>query len=80
MTPSTGRRTTLCPITGLTAKYLDPATGIPFANARAYRTIQGLVKHRYVWSEAMGCYVGDEERTEGATGVPGGWEEAVVGK
>ena len=75
-----GRKITPCPITGLAARYLDPATGIPYANLHAYQTIQGLLNHRFVWSEAMGCYVGDEERTEGATGVPDGWEDAVTGK
>lgn len=28
----------------------------------------------------MGCYIGDEERTEGATGVPSGWDDAVAGR
>ncbi|KAJ3868145.1 YL1 nuclear protein-domain-containing protein [Lentinula novae-zelandiae] len=31
-----------CPITGLPAKYLDPRTGVPFANIRAYNTLKKL--------------------------------------
>jgi len=74
------RKPTSCPITGLTAKYLHPASGIPFANMAAYRTIEALLRHQYVWSEGMGCYIGDEERTEGATGVPSGWDGAIAGR
>lgn len=70
----------MCPITGLAAQYVHPLAGIPFANIRAYRTIDALLKHQYVWSDQMQCYIGDEERTEGATGVPLGWDEAVAGR
>ncbi|KAJ3723960.1 hypothetical protein C8R42DRAFT_719850 [Lentinula raphanica] len=31
-----------CPVTGLPAKYLDPRTGVPFANLRAYRILRRL--------------------------------------
>ncbi|KAJ3893097.1 YL1 nuclear protein-domain-containing protein [Lentinula edodes] len=31
-----------CAITGLPAKYLDPRTGVPFANIRAYNTLKKL--------------------------------------
>ncbi|KAF9268752.1 hypothetical protein L218DRAFT_1048558 [Marasmius fiardii PR-910] len=45
-----------CPITGLQAKYLDPRTGVPFADVRAYKVITGLLSHAYVWSPELGCY------------------------
>ncbi|KAJ3974791.1 YL1 nuclear protein-domain-containing protein [Lentinula raphanica] len=31
-----------CPFTGLPAKYLDPRTGVPFADVRAYRILKRL--------------------------------------
>lgn len=74
------RKQTPCPITGLPALYTHPLSNIPFANIQAYRTIEDILKHRYVWSEGMGAYIGDEERVEGATGVPTGWEGAVSGR
>ncbi|KAJ3997085.1 YL1 nuclear protein-domain-containing protein [Lentinula boryana] len=43
-----------CPITGLPAKYLDPRTGVPFANIRAYKTLQRLRKELSVSSESSG--------------------------
>ncbi|KAK7045696.1 hypothetical protein VNI00_007529 [Paramarasmius palmivorus] len=45
-----------CPITGLQARYLDPRTGVPFANVEAYRTLTSLLNHEYMWSPALGCY------------------------
>lgn len=73
------RKPTPCPITGLPARYLHPGSGIPFANLTAYQTIEALLRHQYVWSEGLDCYIGDEQRTEGATGVPEGWDDAVTG-
>lgn len=35
--------------------------------------------HKYIWSEPLGAYAGAEDRTKGATGVPSGWENAVIG-
>ncbi|KAF8310842.1 YL1-domain-containing protein [Clavulina sp. PMI_390] len=74
------RKPTQCQITGLSARYSHPSSGIPYANLTAYRTIESLLRHQYVWSEGLDCYVGDDHRTEGATGVPDGWSEAVMGK
>ncbi len=39
------------------APYLDPRTGVPFANVEAYKTISDIADHRYVWSPELGCYV-----------------------
>jgi len=50
-----------CPITGLAAKYLDPRTGVPYANAFAFREISKILEHEYVWNGEFGCYVGQEE-------------------
>ncbi|KAJ3735290.1 YL1 nuclear protein-domain-containing protein [Lentinula guzmanii] len=43
-----------CPITGLPAKYLDPRTGVPFANVRAYKTLQRLRRELSARSETPG--------------------------
>ncbi|ESK93660.1 hypothetical protein Moror_1477 [Moniliophthora roreri MCA 2997] len=45
-----------CPITGLQAKYMDPRSGVPFADVEAYRTLTSLLNHEYIWSPALGCY------------------------
>jgi hypothetical protein len=50
-----------CPITGLAANYLDPRTGIPYANVFAFQEITKILEHDYVWNEEFGCYVGQEE-------------------
>ena len=50
-----------CPITGLAANYLDPRTGVPYANAFAFQEINKILEHEYVWNEEFGCYVGQEE-------------------
>ncbi|GLB36708.1 putative YL1 nuclear protein [Lyophyllum shimeji] len=50
-----------CPITGRQAKYLDPRTGVPFADVRAYQVLTKLLNHEFVWNPALGCYVGQEE-------------------
>jgi len=49
-----------CPLTGLQARYLDPRTNVPFANVRAYQTLTKILKHDYIWSETLRCYVGAE--------------------
>ena len=54
----------LCPITGLLAKYLDPRTGVPYANMRAYQVLTSILNHEYVWSPALKCYVRREEPNE----------------
>lgn len=73
------RKVVTCAVTGLTAKYIEPKSGIPFADRRAYRIISRLLMHKYVWSEPLGAYIGDEDRRKGAAGVPSGWENAIIG-
>ncbi|KAF8633184.1 hypothetical protein AX15_001482 [Amanita polypyramis BW_CC] len=51
----------ICPITGRQAIYMDPRTGVPYADARAFRVLTELLEHEYVWSAELGCYVGKEE-------------------
>ncbi|KAI0271730.1 YL1 nuclear protein-domain-containing protein [Gloeopeniophorella convolvens] len=46
-----------CPITGRPARYLDPRTNVPYATPAAYQTLTMILKHEYVWSHALGCYV-----------------------
>ncbi|KZP28229.1 hypothetical protein FIBSPDRAFT_817483 [Athelia psychrophila] len=50
----------ICPVTGLPAPYLDPRTGVPFANVRAYEVLTQLLNHEYVWSAGLGCYIARE--------------------
>ncbi|KAF8761324.1 Kinesin protein [Rhizoctonia solani] len=45
-----------CAITGLPAPYRDSRTGIPYANAYAYKTLTRLLAHEFIWSKERGCY------------------------
>ncbi|KIX98364.1 uncharacterized protein Z520_05665 [Fonsecaea multimorphosa CBS 102226] len=62
----------LCSITMLPVRYRDRDTGIGFANAGAYKKLQELKEHKFVWSSMLGCYVGREGGPV-ARGVPEGW-------
>jgi vacuolar protein sorting-associated protein 72 len=64
----------LCPITSLPARYRDPSTGVPYANAYAYRKLQDLKKHQFIWSSMLGCFVGASGIV--ARGVPEGFSGA----
>ncbi|KAJ7581030.1 YL1 nuclear protein-domain-containing protein [Mycena floridula] len=46
----------ICPISGLTAKYRDPRTGVPYANIQAYKTLTTILDHGFIWSKELGCY------------------------
>ncbi|KAF8330324.1 YL1 nuclear protein-domain-containing protein [Cantharellus anzutake] len=74
------RRAAICPITGSAARYIDPRSGIPFADARGYKVLTELLAYRYVWSEALGAYVAGEKQSQGAQGVPDGWADAVMSR
>lgn len=56
MTLPIGRITHTCPITGLPAPYLDPRSGVPFANAYAYQILSRILKHEFIWDETLGRY------------------------
>lgn len=43
-------RQSICPITGLPAVYKDPRTGVPYANADAYKVLTRLLEGGFVWS------------------------------
>ncbi|OJD17650.1 hypothetical protein AJ78_02241 [Emergomyces pasteurianus Ep9510] len=58
----------LCPITSRPARYRDPETQLPYANAVAYREIRQTLANRYAWSGLLGCFVGPIG--VGARGVP----------
>jgi vacuolar protein sorting-associated protein 72 len=62
----------LCPITMHPAKYKDPKTGIPYANVFAYKVLQELKDHKFIWSSMLGCYVG-RGGAPVARGVPEGF-------
>ncbi|CAG8517537.1 13626_t:CDS:2 [Acaulospora colombiana] len=63
----------ICPFTGLTAKYKDPKTGIPYANREAYSKIQNLLQHKYLWSDSHSAYVYNTVQRP-AKGVPPGFQ------
>ncbi|TRM64097.1 YL1 nuclear protein-domain-containing protein [Schizophyllum amplum] len=54
----TARLRHVCPITGQIAPYIDPRTGVPFANAQAYKTLTAVLDHEYAWNREIGAYVG----------------------
>lgn len=64
----------LCPITTLPVRYRDPSTGIGYGNALAYKKLQDLKQHKFVWSSMLGCYVGRDGGVV-ARGVPEGFVE-----
>lgn len=43
-------RISVCPITGLPAKYRDPRSGIPFANREAFANLTAVIKGEFRWS------------------------------
>ncbi|KAK5074461.1 hypothetical protein LTR70_005779 [Exophiala xenobiotica] len=61
----------LCAITGNSAKYRDPTTGVPYANMAAFKKLKELQQHTYQWSSMLGCYVG--RAGHAARGVPVGF-------
>ncbi|KAH7374366.1 YL1 nuclear protein-domain-containing protein, partial [Pyrenochaeta sp. MPI-SDFR-AT-0127] len=48
----------LCAVTNAVARYRDPETGIAYRDARAFGVLRGVVGGGFVWSGALGCYVG----------------------
>ena len=50
-----------CPITGRQAHYLDPRTGVPYADSNAYKVLTQILQHEYIWSPSLGCYVDHAE-------------------
>jgi hypothetical protein len=69
-TTSVNRQSTICPITGLSARYKCPRTGIPYANLAAYRIIQHLVESGkngvfgYRWSKERGAWLSGDARAD----------------
>ncbi|KAF9427852.1 hypothetical protein BGZ94_004005 [Podila epigama] len=68
----------MCVVTGLPAKYKDPATGIPYANKEAYKILQKVGRHEYVWSDSLNAYCHDVAQVL-PRGVPAGMAEAMIG-
>ncbi|KAL1682324.1 YL1 nuclear protein-domain-containing protein [Schizophyllum commune] len=48
----------ICPITGRLAPYIDPRTGVPFANVKAYKTLTAVLDHKFSWNQELGAYTG----------------------
>ena len=53
-----------CPITGRQAHYLDPRTGVPYADSHAYQVLTQLLRHEYVWNPSIGSYMDKGEAPE----------------
>lgn len=62
----------LCPITALPVRYRDPATGIGYATATAYKKLHEVRDYQFIWSSMLGCYVG-RAGAVAARGVPEGF-------
>ncbi|KDR68696.1 hypothetical protein GALMADRAFT_256482 [Galerina marginata CBS 339.88] len=56
----------VCPITGRQAHYLDPRSGVPYADSYAYKVLTQLLGHEYVWSPSLGCYLNHEKPPPGS--------------
>lgn len=56
--PKTGKKQSLCAITGYPAKYKDPTTGLLYCNSFAYKEIQRLKRGEVRWSALVGAFVG----------------------
>ncbi|KAL1736549.1 YL1 nuclear protein-domain-containing protein [Schizophyllum commune] len=54
----TARIRHICPITGRLAPYIDPRTGVPFANVKAYKTLTAVLDHQFSWNKELGAYTG----------------------
>lgn len=68
---------TLCPITGLPAKYMDPKTNVPYANADAFKKIRACLNHKTIWSSNMKVYVGEPATNDN---LPENWKSFMAGK
>lgn len=58
----------ICAITSQPAKFRDPRTGLPYANAYAYSQIRRLQDGGARWSNLLECYAGSSHAV--ARGVP----------
>lgn len=74
----------LCCITAQPARYRDPLTGLPYADAFAFRSIRRFVsglgggEGTARWSNLLGCFVGP--KSEGRFAVAKGVPERFLGK
>jgi vacuolar protein sorting-associated protein 72 len=69
-----------CPITGKEARYREPRTNTPYATASSYEYIRNCLDHKFIWSPSLGIYTCSEGDSQGADGVPDGWDRMVLGK
>ncbi|KAF5314022.1 hypothetical protein D9611_006973 [Ephemerocybe angulata] len=60
-----GRPETTCPFTGKVAPYLDPKSGLPFADAASFRKARRALGHEYVWETGLRRYVWRDEEALG---------------
>jgi hypothetical protein len=69
----------ICPITGLPAKYRDPKTGVPYANIEAYKILQQVAQHKFVWSELLSAYCQRADQLA-ANRTPTGFRTVAAGE
>ncbi|KAJ4475145.1 YL1 nuclear protein-domain-containing protein [Lentinula lateritia] len=68
-----------CPITGLPAKYLDPRTGVPFANIRAYNTLKKL-RREFLLAQSDNAEPKDDkavDENEDKAGIEDVWDNEL---
>ncbi|KAF2653225.1 YL1-domain-containing protein, partial [Lophiostoma macrostomum CBS 122681] len=58
-----------CAITNQVARYRDPGTGIAYRDRKAFAVLRGIVEGGFVWSGALGCYVGGRAKGQGQGGA-----------
>ncbi|GAA5821171.1 hypothetical protein JCM3770_002265 [Rhodotorula araucariae] len=58
--PQPARHLGICPFTGLSARYRDPLTLVPYANLSAFHQLRAMASPHapFVWSDALGAYTG----------------------
>lgn len=57
----------LCAVTNQIARYRDPSTGIAYRDQKAFGVLKGVVGGGFVWSGALGCYVGGRVQQGGSS-------------
>ncbi|KAF6751295.1 YL1 nuclear protein-domain-containing protein [Ephemerocybe angulata] len=60
-----GRPETTCPFTGKVAPYLDPKSGLPFADAASFQKARRALGHEYMWETGLRRYVWRDEEALG---------------
>jgi vacuolar protein sorting-associated protein 72 len=77
----TPAKKTICAVTGQSARYCDPVTGLPYSDSSALKVLRRLMGAGFQWSPLLGAYCGPIYKegdtatglTRPAAGVPMGF-------